>query len=77
MAAANKVVAQSDAMGALPTMFAATQDLPGGSYVGPDGPAESRGYPTLVGRSRAASDPDMAKELWDLSEKLTSVSYRL
>ena len=44
-------IAQSDEMGALPTLFAATQDLPGASYVGPDGFAEQRGHPTLVGRS--------------------------
>ena len=36
---------QSDEMGALPTLYAATQDIPGGSYVGPDGFAEQRGHP--------------------------------
>src|SRR3954471_12433286 len=56
MAVANKVIAQSDEMGALPTLYAATQDIPGASYVGPDGPGEQRGHPTLVGRSGAASD---------------------
>ena len=67
----NRVIAQSDDMGALPTLFAATQDIPGGSYVGPDGFQEGRGHPTLVGRSRAASDVDTARALWDLSERLT------
>ena len=67
----NRVIAQSDDMGALPTMFAATQDIPGGSYVGPDGFQEGRGHPTLVGRSRAASDVATARALWDLSERLT------
>jgi NAD(P)-dependent dehydrogenase (short-subunit alcohol dehydrogenase family) len=75
MAVANRVVAQSDEMGALPTLFAATQDLPGGSYVGPDGFQEQRGHPTLVGRSAAASDPEAAKRLWTLSEELTGVSF--
>ena len=37
MAIGNRVIAQSDEMGALPTLYAATQDLPGDSYVGPDG----------------------------------------
>ena len=41
-------------MGALPTLYAATQDIPGNSYVGPDGFQEQRGHPTLVGRSDAA-----------------------
>jgi hypothetical protein len=62
-------------MGALPSLFAATQDLPGASYVGPDGRGEQRGHPTLVGRTAAASDVDMAKKLWAASEQLTGVSY--
>ena len=77
MAVGNKVLAQSDAMGALPTLYAATQDLPGGSYVGPDGFQEQRGHPTLVGRSGRASDPAVAKRLWELSEELTGVSFPL
>lgn len=71
----NRVIAQSDAMGALPTLFAATEDLPGGSFVGPDGLGEQRGHPTLVGRSAAASDVDMAARLWAASEQLTGVTY--
>jgi NAD(P)-dependent dehydrogenase (short-subunit alcohol dehydrogenase family) len=75
MAIANRVVAQSDAQGALPTLFAATQDLPGGSYVGPDGFQEQRGYPKLVGRSAAASDLDLAAALWTASEALTATTF--
>jgi NAD(P)-dependent dehydrogenase (short-subunit alcohol dehydrogenase family) len=77
MAIGNRVLAQSDAMGALPTLFAATQDVPGASYVGPDGFAEQRGHPTLVGRSAAASDPEGAAALWTLSEELTGVRFPL
>jgi NAD(P)-dependent dehydrogenase (short-subunit alcohol dehydrogenase family) len=76
-AVGNRLVAQSEEMGALPTLFAATQDLPAASYVGPDGFREQRGYPTLVGRTAAASDVEMAKALWDASEKLTSTHYPL
>jgi len=72
---ANKVIAQSEEMGALPTLFAVTQELPGGSYVGPDRRNERRGYPTLVGRSAEASDIDLAKRLWAASEELTGVTY--
>jgi NAD(P)-dependent dehydrogenase (short-subunit alcohol dehydrogenase family) len=75
MTAANRVVAQSDARGALPTLFAATQDLPGGSYVGPDGFRETRGHPTLVGRSAAATDLDTAAALWTASEELTDTTF--
>src|SRR5712692_6426040 len=77
MAITNRLIAQSDEMGALPTLYAATQDLPGASYVGPDGFQEQRGHPTLVGRSAAASDLETAKRLWELSEELTGVSFPL
>jgi hypothetical protein len=71
------VIAQSDEKGALNTLFAATQDLPGDSYVGPDGFQEQRGHPTLVGRSAAARDADTARRLWELSEELTGVRFPL
>ena len=77
MALGNKLIAQSDERGAWPTLFAATQDLPGGSYVGPDGPMEGRGHPSLVGRSAAASDPESARALWELSERLTGTAFPL
>src|SRR4051794_32119144 len=73
----NKVIAQSDAMGALPTLYAATQDIPGNSYVGPDGFQEGRGHPKLVGRSSDARDEESARRLWELSEELTGVSFGL
>jgi NAD(P)-dependent dehydrogenase (short-subunit alcohol dehydrogenase family) len=77
MAVGNRLFAQTDEAGARPTLFAATQDLPGASYVGPDGIGEQRGYPTLVGRSAEASDVEMAKRLWTLSEELTGVTFPL
>ena len=77
LAVANRVVAQSDEMGALPTLYAATQDIPGNSYVGPDGFQEQRGHPTLVGRSNAAKDSDTARRLWTRSEELTGVTFPL
>jgi NAD(P)-dependent dehydrogenase (short-subunit alcohol dehydrogenase family) len=73
----NRVIAQSQDMGALPALYAATQDLPGASYVGPDGIAEQRGHPTLVGRSAAASDTATARALWERSEELTDVRFPL
>ncbi len=77
MAVGNRLLAQSDEAGALPTLFAATQDIPAGSYVGPSGPGEMRGHPVLVGRSAAASDSETARKLWELSERLTGVTYAL
>jgi NAD(P)-dependent dehydrogenase (short-subunit alcohol dehydrogenase family) len=73
----NRIVAQSQDMGALPTVYAASIDLPGGSYVGPDGRSGLRGNPTLVGRTAEASDPKLAAELWTASEELTAVSFPL
>jgi NAD(P)-dependent dehydrogenase (short-subunit alcohol dehydrogenase family) len=77
MAIGNRVIAQSEEMGALPTLYAATQDLPGDSYVGPDGFHEQRGHPKLVGRSAAARDAETARRLWELSERLTGVTFPL
>jgi NAD(P)-dependent dehydrogenase (short-subunit alcohol dehydrogenase family) len=77
MAVTNLVLAQSDEMGALPTLYAATQDIPGDSYVGPDGFQEQRGHPKLVGRSGAARDAETARRLWELSEELTGVTFPL
>ena len=72
---AGRLFAQSGEHGALPTLFAATQDLPAASYVGPDGRGELRGSPTLVGRSARASDLTTARRLWEVSEQLTGVSF--
>jgi NAD(P)-dependent dehydrogenase (short-subunit alcohol dehydrogenase family) len=78
MSIANRLVAQSAAMGALPSLYAATYpDLQGGSYFGPDGPREIRGHPTLVHPSERAKDAATAKRLWEISEKLTGVKYEL
>jgi NAD(P)-dependent dehydrogenase (short-subunit alcohol dehydrogenase family) len=77
LALGNRLLTQSDDMGALPTLYAATQDVPGGGYVGPDGFAEQRGHPHLVGRSRAASDEETARRLWELSEELTGTTFPL
>ena len=75
MAIGNRILAQSGDQGAWPTEFAATEDIPGGSYVGPDGRGEMRGHPTLVSPSSAATDGDVARGLWALSEQLTGVRY--
>jgi NAD(P)-dependent dehydrogenase (short-subunit alcohol dehydrogenase family) len=75
---ANRFIAQSAEIGALPILYAATYpELAGGSYVGPDGPAEMRGYPTLVQPTDRAKDVATAKRLWETSEKLTGVRYEL
>ena len=69
--------AQDAEHGALPTLYAATQQLAGGSYIGPDGPGERRGYPTIVQASEAARDADLARRLWDTSSRLTATGHGL
>ncbi len=70
----NRVVAQGPEAGALPTLFAATvPDLPGGSYIGPDGPGEMWGAPRPVGSSAASHDRSTARALWDRAVELTGV----
>lgn len=72
----NKVMAQSAAMGALPTLYAATfPAIRSGDYVGPDGFGEQRGHPKLVGMTPSARDDETANRLWTVSEDLTGVRY--
>jgi NAD(P)-dependent dehydrogenase (short-subunit alcohol dehydrogenase family) len=65
------VFGQTAEDGARPSLVAATGDLPGGSYVGPDGRSGNRGTPTLIGRSSEAADAVLAARLWALSDQLT------
>jgi NAD(P)-dependent dehydrogenase (short-subunit alcohol dehydrogenase family) len=72
----NRLLAQSADMGALPTLYAATfPGLPGGTFVGPGGRAEQRGYPKVVTAARKAYDEQAWRELWQVSEQLTGVRY--
>ena len=57
--------------GALPLLYAATQDVPGASYVGPNGLASIKGYPKVRKPSGAARNPATARALWDVSASLT------
>ena len=59
--------------GALPTLYAASQDIPGGSYVGPDGIGGVKGHPAIGKPSKAAADPDASRSLWEVTTKLTGI----
>ena len=77
-AALNKAVAQSSEAGALPTLHAATvPDIPGGAYVGPDGPGEWRGSPQITAPAGRAMKQDDARRLWEVSEEMTGVRFGL
>ena len=72
------LLAQSPAMGALPTLRAATDPaVLGGQYYGPSGLGETRGYPKLVTSSPASYDLPTQQRLWTVSEELTGVRFPL
>lgn len=73
----NNVFAQSASQGALPTLAAATiDDIQGGSFIGPDGFLEIRGYPRFTRARSGAYDQQVARNLWHVSESLTGVTWR-
>jgi hypothetical protein len=74
----NRIFAQSAAMGALPTLYAAVApDVHGGDYIGPGGLGGVRGYPTQVKAMAAAYDPVTAARLWAVSGELTGIKSPL
>jgi NAD(P)-dependent dehydrogenase (short-subunit alcohol dehydrogenase family) len=76
MAVTNRLFGQTAEMGALPTLYAATApDLLGGSFIGPDGPMEQRGYPKVVTAAGKAYNQEEWRQLWEVSEQLTGVHY--
>lgn len=72
----NRLIAQSAEMGALPTLFAATADAEPGAYYGPDW-FNWRGNPTRVSSTAASHDEKTARQLWELSERLTGVDFTI
>jgi NAD(P)-dependent dehydrogenase (short-subunit alcohol dehydrogenase family) len=72
----NRLFSQDAAHGALPTLYAAAApDVKSGDYVGPDGFMENRGHPNKVRSTARSHDAEAARRLWEISEKLTGVSY--
>jgi len=67
---------QSAAMGALPTLRAATDPAAaGGEYFGPAGLAQVKGYPVRVSSTARSRDQAAQQRLWAESERLTGVTY--
>jgi NAD(P)-dependent dehydrogenase (short-subunit alcohol dehydrogenase family) len=58
--------------GALPTLFAATQDVPGNAYVGPRGLGSVKGHPKVRKPSRRGLDGKAAAAVWAAAEALTA-----
>ena len=71
-----KMVFQSSAMGALPSLRASVDpEALGGQYYGPDGKGEKSGYPIVVDSNSASKNEADARTLWQISEKLTGIKY--
>ncbi len=62
------------ATGALSILYAATQDVPGNSYIGPRGLASMKGHPALGKAASAGLDADTAQRLWVATETLLAAS---
>jgi len=75
MTAATRFLGQPAKLGALPTLMAATADLPGSTYIGPDGLGQMRGHPRIVQPRRLALDEGAQRQLWELSETATGIRY--
>ncbi|MFF0719876.1 SDR family NAD(P)-dependent oxidoreductase [Micromonospora sp. NPDC003816] len=70
------LITQSPAMGALPTLRAATDPaVLGGQYYGPGGRNEVMGHPRLVTSSPKSYEVAVQKRLWAVSEDLTGVTF--
>jgi NAD(P)-dependent dehydrogenase (short-subunit alcohol dehydrogenase family) len=73
--AAFALVGQPSSMGALPTLMAATADLPGSTYVGPSNLFQMRGLPKVVRPRRLARDTQAQRVLWERSEAAVGLHY--
>ena len=73
---ANRLVAQSASMGALPTLYAATAEgVSQGAYYGPRGFLRMRGGPALDEPDRKLMSDEVADKLWRISESLTGTDF--
>jgi NAD(P)-dependent dehydrogenase (short-subunit alcohol dehydrogenase family) len=75
MSIGNKLATDAD-FGARQTLYAASQDLPGNSYIGPRLAMRGATGPTPF-RSSLARSPKTAAALWELSEQLTDTKFAL
>jgi NAD(P)-dependent dehydrogenase (short-subunit alcohol dehydrogenase family) len=68
---------QEQDMGALPQIRASVdENVKGGEYYGPGGFNEMKGFPVLVKSNAASHSLDDAKKLWEVSEKITGISFQ-
>ncbi|MGH3554954.1 MAG: oxidoreductase, partial [Mycobacterium sp.] len=75
MAFGTRLFATDADFGARQTLYAASQDLPGDTFIGPRFSFRGRTQP--VGRSLLAKRTATAGALWELSERLTDTKFPL
>lgn len=71
-----KFLTNSPERGALSVLYAATEDVSGNAYVGPDGPGGLRGYPAVRRQGKAGLDETLAGRLWDATADLVGAVAR-
>ena len=71
-----KSFTQDQAKGALPEIRASVDpNVKGAEYYGPDGFYEMKGFPVIVKSNNASHNLADAKKLWEVSVKITGVSF--
>jgi len=74
----NRLAAQSGEKGALPSLYAATAvGVEQGAYFGPGGLMKLHGWPVQESPSKKLVTREAAGRLWEVSEALTSVDFRV
>ncbi|MFI6863252.1 oxidoreductase [Streptomyces sp. NPDC050421] len=77
MAISTPLLAHGPQGGALPTLLASTGDVPAGSFAGPSRFGGVRGPAALAEPSTRTKDPETARRLWEVSERLTGTEFPL
>ncbi|MBN2011741.1 SDR family NAD(P)-dependent oxidoreductase [candidate division KSB1 bacterium] len=74
----NSAFAQRIEMGVLPTLYAAVcPNVSSGDFFGPSGFKEMRGYPKKVDSNQLSKDQSIGWQLWDVSEKMTRIFFKI
>jgi len=71
----NPLFSHSANAGAQPSLWAAVGPATGGDYFGPTSFKEMKGKPGKVDSTPLSKDKEIAKKLWEVSEKLTGITY--
>ncbi|MFT5645870.1 MAG: NAD(P)-dependent dehydrogenase (short-subunit alcohol dehydrogenase family) [Aureispira sp.] len=69
------LISHSAKAGAQPSLLAAVGAAKGGDYFGPAGFKEMKGKPGKAKSTSLSKDKEVAKKLWEVSEKLTGITY--